>query len=355
MDVRRAKAPATTLWYEGVDLSAQLTPYVRQLVYVDHLEGDEPDALEVALEDRQRLLQGPLYPRHGAALAFAFGYEGGEQFASGAGFQIDEIEVDGPPDVVTLRAIGNLPASRIHDRTSYAWRGVTLEQIARSIAAKHGLAVTVEADRLAWTTLTQHDEGDLAFLKRLAREYGLVCSLKGGKDQATLILLQAEALERSAPVYELGRSDTTRYRFRNKIQPGSRGSYTRYFDSELKELVEFEINLQPGQEQDRLINAPRPTLHGQSQQLRHVLRGPRRNLEVHAKRALRSSKSYEREATLSLPGRTRLRSGVTVMLAPDGEDGWGASGGKYLVLHSRHTCDPKRGYATEITIRRTLQ
>lgn len=355
MDVRRAKAIAISLWYQGEDLSARLTPYVKEMVYVDHLEGEEPDALEVTLEDRRRLLQGPLYPRHGAALAFAFGYEGGETFQSGQGFQIDEIEVDGPPDLVTLRATGNVPSSRIHDRTSYAWQGVTLEQIARSIAAKHNLAVSVDVDRIAWTTLTQHDEGDLTFLKRLAKDYGLVCSLKGGRESATLILRKAEALERAAPVYELGRSATTRYRFRNKIMPGSRGSYTRYFDSELKELVEFEIAIPPGQERDPLVGAARPTLRGQSQQLRSVKRGPRHNLEVHATRALRSSKGFEREATLNLPGRSRLRSGVTLLLPADGEDGWGSNGGKYLIIHSRHTAGPDQGYATQITIRRVLK
>lgn len=340
--------------YEGLDCSALVTPYLHQLVYVDHLHGEEPDALEVELEDRQRLFQGPLAPRRGAALSFRFGQRADNHFESGQGFEIDEIEVNGPPDVVRLRCLGNVPSSRIHDQVSYAWEGVSLDQIARSIAAKHGLVVSTESTGIALRRMTQHDESDLAFLKRLAKDYGLVCSLKGDKQgtPAVLLLLKAESLERRPPVYELGRSACTRYRFRDKIQPGSRGSYTRYFDSALKDLVEFEVKVSPDEVFDGLLKKTVPGLWGRSQQLRHRLRGGRANVEVHAKRALRSSKTFEHEVTLTCSGEPRLRSGVTIILPTEGVDGWGASGGTWIVLHSRHTLNADQGYTTEITLRK---
>lgn len=349
------KEPQITLLYEGQAFSAQLAPFVGSLTYVDHLGGEEPDAIEVELQDRQRLFQGPLYPRRGAALAFAFGFGPDDPFESGQGFEIDEIEVNGPPDTVRMRALGNVPSSRMHDRVSYAWKGVTLEQIARSIAARHGLAVTVDAD-IQLGRITQTDESDLAFLKRLAKDYGLVCSLKGnGKSEpAALVILKAEALEQRAPVYILGRSSLTRWRFRDKITPGSRGSYTRYFDSELKELVEFEVKVDPDQVWDGLLKRKVPGLWGRSQQVRTLHRAPRPSLQVHAKRALRSSKSFEHEATLTMPGQVRIRAGVTVELPVDGVDGWGALGGRYLVYHSRHRLEVQGGYTTECTVRKVL-
>ncbi len=340
--------------YEGRDLSAVVTLYLHQLVYVDHLHGEEPDALEVELEDRQRLFQGPLAPRRGAALSFRFGHLQSNRFEIGQGFEIDEIEMSGPPDLVRLRCLGNVPSSRIHDQVSYAWEGVTLEQIVRAIAAKHGLAVSTEATGVALRRMTQHDESDLAFLKRLAKDYGLVCSLKGDKqgEPAVLVVLKAESLERRPPVYELGRSACTRYRFRDKIQPGSRGSYTRYFDSSIKDLVEFEVKVSPDEVFDGLLKQTVPGLWGRSQQLRHRLRGGRANVEVHARRALRASKTYEHEATLTCSGEPRLRAGVTITLPAEGVDGWGANGGTWIVLHSRHTLNADQGYTTEITIRK---
>jgi len=161
-----------------------------------------------------------------------------------------------------------------------------------------------------------------------------------------------EPLGRRPPVSELGRSACTRYRFRDKIQPGSRGSYTRYFDSSLKDLVEFEVKVSPDEVFDGLLKKTVPGLWGRSQQLRHRLRGGRANVEVHAKRALRSSKTFEHEVTLTCSGEPRLRSGVTILLPADGVDGWGANGGTWIVLHSRHTLNADQGYTTEITLRK---
>jgi len=295
-------------------------------------------------------------PRRGAALSFRFGQRQANMFESGQGFEIDEIEVDGPPDVVRLRALGNIPSSRIHDQVSYAWEGVTLEQIARSIAAKHGLAVSTDTGGIALRRMTQHDESDLAFLKRLARDYGLVCSLKGDKlgTPAVLLLLRAEALEQRPPVFELDRKAVTRFRFRDKIRPGSRGSYTRYFDSDLKDLVEFEVKVAPDMVFDGLLKKAVPGLWGKSQQLRHRLRGGPANVAINARRALRSSKTYEHEATLTCDGNPRLRSGVTVLLVTEGVDGWGANGGAWIVIHSRHSLNVDQGYTTELTIRKVL-
>jgi uncharacterized protein len=356
MALNHVAEAAVELLYEGQDFSARLTPYLHQLVYVDHLHGEEPDALEVELEDRQRLFQGPLYPRRGAALSFRFGQRQDNGFEAGQGFEIDEIEVNGPPDSVRWRALGNVPSSRIHDQVSYAWEGVTLEQIARSIAGKHSLAVSVDAGGIALRRMTQHDESDLAFLKRLARTYGLVCSLKADRqgEPAVLVLLKAETLEQRPPVYELTRTAVTRFRFRDKTQPGSRGSYTRYFDSDLKDLVDFQVEVTPDEVFDGLLKRTVPGLWGRSQQLRHRLRGGHANVEVHAKRALRSSKTFEHEATLTCDGQPRLRSGVTVTLPAGGVDGWGANGGRWLVLHSRHTLNVSQGYTTEITLRKVL-
>lgn len=169
-----------------------------------------------------------------------------------------------------------------------------------------------------------------------------------------LVLLKAEALEQRPPVFELPRTAVTRFRFRDKTQPGSRGSYTRYFDSDLKDLVEFEVRVGPDQVYDGLLKKTVPGLWGRSQQLRHRLRGGRANVEVHAKRALRSSKTFEHEATLTCDGQPRLRSGVTVSLPADGVEGWGANGGQWIVLHSRHTLNVDQGYTTEITLRKVL-
>ena len=357
MALKQVRGLSCTVWYGGKDISARVDPYLSRLAYVDHLEGEEPDAIEVELEDRQRLFQGPLYPVKGSLLAFSFGFDSGVRFQSAKGFLLDEIEVNGPHDLVTWRATGNLPSGNLHTRVSKAWEGTTLEVIARSIARKHGLEVVANLEGIALSRVTQADEGDLAFLKRLAKDYGLTCSYKAGgldgQSRPTLVLVGAEKLEAAAPIYEIPRSLCTRYRFRDKVQPGSRGAYTRYFDSDLKELVEFEVTEGATMETDPFLKGPVATLRGRGHQIRRRQVGNKAHHEVRSRRALRSSKGYEHEATLTLPGEARLRSGVVASMPTDGADGWGNNGGNWLVIHSRHALG-EDGYSTELTVRRTL-
>ena len=342
-----ATRPEIQVWLQGRDITLALEPYLRKLTYVDHLEGDEPDALEIELEDRGRIFQGPRYPSRGDSIRFRFGMEGQTLFDSRLGFQIDEIEVEGPPDVVVLRAVSSLPTSAIHDRRSRVWEGVTIEQIARAVAAKHNLKVRVDADQVSWTRITQHDESDWQFLKRLAREYGLLASIKArapGQDEMDgpplLVLHKSEALEGLQPVFEAFRNDVKKFHFRNKITAGERGSYTRWFDSSLKALVEFEATPEhPAR--DLQGKSPRLTTRGRTES--------QGNAQVKARRPLRESKGDEQQATLTFPGNRLLIAGANLTLPVDE---WSRLGGIYQILSSRHVMEVSGGYEVEATLRR---
>lgn len=351
MAVERVPGLVTSVWYDGVDVSAKLDPYLLELTFVDHLEGTEPDAIEVKVEDRQRLFQGPLYPRKGAALRFAFGLEGGSTFESRRGYLVDEISVEGPPDVVTWRAIGQVPSAALHTRVSKAWAGTTLADLARTIGQQHGLQVVVEAEQVQLRSLIQHEESDLAFLKRLAQDFGLVLQLRPAKDgeRPLVVLTGLDALLKQPPVFELTRQGCMRYRFRDKTIPGAAGAYTRYFDSSLKELVEIEVKQEEVQGRDRVTRQPAQGLQGKGHKIRTRHRAAP---EVHVRRALKSPTSYEHEATLTVPGTSKLRSGAVVSLPADGEHGWGINGGLWVVIHSRHALRVGEGYTTELTLRR---
>lgn len=338
--VLRAPKPWIEVWLDSKDVSLAVAPYWLELTYVDHLDGKEPDALELLLEDRGRIFQGPRYPRRGDAMRFRFGMDSGPIFDSRLGFRIDEIEVSGPPDTVRLRAIATQPQGTLHQRASQVWKDITLEEIARSVAAKHGLEVLVDGEGLVWKRMTQLDETDLGFLRRLGREHGLVVSVKAGAHGPVLHLGKRETLEGRSPILELQRDQVSRFDFRSKIEPGERGSYTRWFDSSLKELVEFEV---PRPER------PAPDLKGQGGALRQRTRveGPR-HAEVNARRTLREKKGDEHEATFTLPGDPRVRAGVNLLLPAES---WSALQGTYQVTTSRHTLT-RRGYEAQATTRR---
>ena len=351
MAIERVPGLLTEVLYDGVDIRAQIDPWLLELTFVDHLEGTEPDAIEVKVEDRQRLFQGPLYARKGAALGFAFGLEGGAVFESRQGYLIDEINVDGPPDVVTWRAIGQVPSGALHTRVSRAWTGTTLTELAQAVGRQHGLEVVVEAERVQLRYVCQQDESDLAFLKRLAEDYGLILQLRGSKSggKPLVVITGLDRLMTRPPVFEVPRREVTRFRFRDKTTPGAAGAYTRYFDSSLKELVEIEVAEEPVLGRDRITRQPAAALRGRGHKLRTVRR---QAPEVHVRRALKSPAGFEHEATLTLPGNPLVRSGVTLQLPVEGEEGWAVNGGLWLAVHSRHTLEVGSGYTTEVTIRR---
>lgn len=65
-----------------------------------------------------------------------------------------------------------------------------------------------------------------------------------------------------------------------------------------------------------------------------------------AKGVLHMGKGWERDATLQLPGLTRLRAGLNVKLA-----GFGVREGLWMIQSARHEVSRSNGYTTELEVR----
>ena len=63
-DARRAKVK---LLYDGVDISADISPYLLSFSYVDNAHG-KADDIQVTLQDRERRWREPWYPKKGSVL-----------------------------------------------------------------------------------------------------------------------------------------------------------------------------------------------------------------------------------------------------------------------------------------------
>src|SRR5580700_2385674 len=89
------RAPQWILTYSGVSISADVSQMVVAIRYVDRLDGASG---ELELEDSTKLWQGAWYPTLGDIVSLQIGYSG-ELLLDCGQFQIDELELDGPPDV----------------------------------------------------------------------------------------------------------------------------------------------------------------------------------------------------------------------------------------------------------------
>ncbi len=315
--------PAMTLHVNHRDATGYFGPWLLELTYVDHMVG-ESDGLEVRLDNSDSRWMKEWYPVKGSTLEGWLGYEDGPQLATGE-CQIDEVELEGMPDVVVLRALGAGNKTALRTPKSRAFEGKSLRSIAAEVAQTHGLQVVGTVPDITWRRAAQHRETDLAFLCRLGEEHGLVFSVKG----AQLVFHDLQRLDAQPAMLKITKGDLSNYRFREKVVEG--GASAAYFDGDTKELRVVELQMEhPHADRRKLRRRTESKVH--TQRL--------------AKAALHEAKGWEREGTLTVPGDTRLVAGGNFELA-----GFGVLDGIWQIRSARHTAARDKGYQCQLEVR----
>jgi uncharacterized protein len=325
-------SPQLVFTYLGVNITADVSPMVLAIRYVDRLDGASGE-LEVELEDSEKLWQGPWYPSLGDTVSLQLGYSGDTLLDCGE-FQIDELELDGPPDVMRLRCLAAYITPAMRTANTVAYENMSVLQIAAQIAAKYGLAMVAasseSANDLLFERVTQRRQTDLEFLKRLAREQNFDFSVRAGQ----LIFYDRAALESVAAVTTIARSDTTRFSFRNRTRRIYEGGQFSYFDPDTKSLISQSVT----------ADSPSPT----GDMLKIVARCENaQQAVVKAEALLHLHNMVFVDASIEGPGNALLVAGNNVQLS-----GWGALDGTYLIETAQHHLGRARGYSTSIAARR---
>lgn len=322
------RQPVWVLEYEKKDISAAIAPYVLQVTYTDHLQG-ESDELEINIEDKDHRWKNGWFPGKGDTLRLSIGYRGEKLMTCGT-FQIDEIELNGPPDTITLRALaaGVKPALRTVNSAAYEDR--TLKQIAEEVARKHGLSLVGTVPEITVERITQNREQDLSFLKRLADAYGYVFSVRGEQ----LVWHDLAKLDAATPVTTIDRKQLLGFTFRSKTSQVYRGCQVSYFDPRKKKLVSHTFPAKGVTTGDVLKLSERCESKAQA--------------EIKAQAALRNSNGKQVEGAITIQGDPRLVAGTNI-----GITGLGVLDNIYQVLKSRHTMDRSAGYKTELELSTT--
>ena len=201
--------PAAQLTVGGVDLTAKIGDRLQSLTIVDN-SGEESDTLEIRLDDRGNIIESP---RHGVALSVSIGFVGQALFYVGK-FTVDEVEPEGPPDILTIRAKAADMREGLKSQRSRSFSDTTVGGIVGQIAGEHGLtpAVAAELASIAIAHRDQTNESDLHFLTRLGRDFGAVAAPKDGRlvfaPQSTGLSASGQTLDGVA----LDRRDLTSWR-----------------------------------------------------------------------------------------------------------------------------------------------
>jgi phage protein D len=320
-------SPQFRLTYEQKDITAELAPFLLQISYTDQLSG-ESDELEVVIEDRDSRWKNGWFPGKGDRMRLEIGYAG-KALAGMGSFAIDEIEFSGPPDTITIRALAAGVKEALRTDNSNAFEGSSLQDIAASVADKHGLKLVGSGDALGRTyaRVTQHGETDLGFLNRLGAAEGIVFSIKEGQ----LVWHDQGKLDAAGAIIVIRRTDMLNFSIRAKTATTYQACQVSYHDPQSKSLISHTEQAAEAPSGDTLKIVERCETSDQAQKK--------------AQAALRKANGNQVEGNCQVYGDARIRAGCNVEL-----QGLGLLDGPYQIKLARHCLDRGGGYITEVEL-----
>lgn len=325
--------PSYVLTYEQTNITQNISPYVLSITYMDHLQG-ESDELEIELEDSDDRWINGWYPAQGDLLNAKIGYSGSALLPLGD-FEIDEISPSGPPSTVRIRALATGITSATRTRTPRGWENTTLATVAGTIAKRHGMSVIGKIRDIQIDRITQYHEQDLAFLTRVAREYGYIFKVNGSK----LIFSELENLCNGKSVLTLDKADLMDYSFTDQLREVPTEVKNKYHNPKTKQMVVY------GPDNDQIVtstemNTRRKKASASADTLKMTHRaGTKQMAEAKAMAALNAANLEKTTGTITIPGNTKCVAGNVITLT-----GLGRLSGRYLVTSARHQQARSGGY-----------
>lgn len=227
--------PTYRIIADGKDITAMINDRLL-LLRISDRPGMESDEFELRIDDRD---QAVALPARGGRVEVFLGYEGKPIKRMGA-YTVDEVQVSGPPDELTIR--GKASDMRGSGKTvrSGSWENVPLSQIVGDIAKRNGwevvCPVTIKVERI-----DQRNESDFNFFTRLARQYDCTAKVAEGK----LLVMPRQGGKstsgKSLQVITINKTDVPRYQFRLGDRSTQKAVKTRHQDQKSGELKVVEL------------------------------------------------------------------------------------------------------------------
>ncbi len=327
------------LHYENIDISADIQSHLNSWTYTDNLSG-QADDLQISLEDLPQLWIGPWAPEKGAKLRAKViqenrKYDGTKEELNLGLFEIDEFECNGPPSVVTMKAISVPESSSLRgEEKSRAWEKTKLSVIANDIASKSNLKLFYDtAENPEYDRIEQTGESDLVFLSRLCNDAGL--ALKVSDNQ--IIIFDEQKYEQQQPFSRIkkGEGFIKNYRGRSPLNGLYRSCRVEYHDANKNQKITYEFT------------PPNPPKTGRVLVINERVASVK-EAERLAKKRLRQENKNGATISLTLMGDIRFMAGLTINLV-----GFGVFDGIYIITQATHS--QQGSYETKLELRKCLE
>ena len=228
---RKARVEIT---YQGVNITADIAPYLKDFEYNDN-ESQKADDIQITLEDRELLWMSSWLPKKGDTISATIIVD--DWFAPGqsmslpcGSFQVDEFELQGPPNTVKIKAVSvPITSAARGEQKSKGWERITLRDMAGDIAANAGLSLLYDAPANPYYLRTdQAETSDLSFLARQCEKS--VLSMKVTDKQ--IVIFDEHTYESKSAVREIDRlgGDVKSYSFKSKSAGTAKAAEVSYTD-----------------------------------------------------------------------------------------------------------------------------
>lgn len=219
----KARTATAAIMYSGREISVKMGDKTTSFSYTDQASGNS-DSISLSINDREDKWISSWFPEKGdkvtASISTAdWGLPGGRTLNCGE-FVLDDVSASGPPTSVSIGAV-SAPADEGFGETkrSQTWEGVTVKQIAASIAERNGLTLEYDCSKIITIAATEQNETvDSDFLTKLCDEYGLCVKVYSSK----IVIFDLAEYEQKEAVTTIGKGEVINWSFNTTLA----GTYT---------------------------------------------------------------------------------------------------------------------------------
>lgn len=336
----RVKQPKFVVEYEGKNITSDITPFLVSVRYTDKTE-KESDDIEIIMEDSDGRWRNEWYPTKGDKIKLSIGYD--DHLVSCGTFEVDELNLSGSAgggDEISIRGIAAGIKGSLRTKKSTAHEKKTLKQIADTIAKNNGLTVEGSILDITFERITQNQETDLDFLRRISYEYGHIFAVRDKKIIFTVIY----EIEKGKPVLAIDRSELKSYNIKDTSVKSYKDAEVKYHNPKTRKVVKQTYN-----------TVDRTNADGVS--YKEITKGDtlvintkaenNQQAQAKAKAALYRNNTKQQEGDIVIVGSPLVLAGNNIELT-----GLGMVSGRYQVEESSHEISKRGGYSTNAKIKR---
>ncbi|CAK7047624.1 MAG: hypothetical protein BACD_02339 [Bacteroides rodentium] len=251
-------------------------------------------------------------------------------------FEIDSVDMSGPPDKVTVKSTSIPYTSKLRmEKKSRAWEKYTLKGIGQQIADESGLKLMYEAsDNPQYKRKEQVQTSDIKFLQSLCHAAGMALKVT----TMTIVIYDAAEYDGKPAIktFTKGSSDIISYKFGTKLTDTAYTScHVSYTDPDTKETIEYTYTPDSSIGTGQVLEVnEKVSSTGEAKTL--------------AKKRLREKNTQEYTGSLKVVGDVSLVAGVTIKVK-----GFQQFDRKYKVTQARHNL--LNGYTVDLYLKQVLE